>query len=618
MARTTSQIESLTLEALNGLLSSTEKELLQKAVSNLHSCTQSSCTSVIEIDPTTACVTLLASSDVKIGAQQSQLVPVSRQKGQFEIEESREFATGKLCFLTSKNTPPFFNNDRIQAYIAIPIKSTDQHTLGLILSTFSSSMTTKQNQNVVNQHHLYAQIIANNLRVKWLSVLSKDLNAKLSYETSHDKLTGLFNRISLSEKLEQLTEKNHFTLAYVDIEKFKYINDLYGNYIGDQVIKFVAETIQNTIEDKNLAFRIAGDEFAFITFSKNPITLCNRILKSFKSGYKDPAHNIKFNIKIGLAGNSHHRSTAEQLIHNASLALKDCKQSRYLNVQCYDTHLSKQYYRRALVIDSLRNELAKESMEDSEIYVVLQPIVGKPDKQWDYFEVLARWESSTLGPISPVEFIEAAEQSGLIVELGEHIIKLACKAKLKLQTELGRKIKLSINCSAHELNRSNQYLQSFLNALKPYNFAPEDFTIELTETVLLSQTEEIQRVLTKLRLIGFKIALDDFGTGYSSLNYIHRYPIDCIKIDATFIKNMHGSRSAERVVWLIIQLAKQLNVALVAEGVEDKVTLDKLYKMGCNRIQGYFFSQPKIAEEIIRLQKEKIGHLRNNIVHVQD
>jgi diguanylate cyclase (GGDEF)-like protein len=618
MARTTSQQESLTLEAINGLLRSTEKELLDKTVTYLHSCTQSSCTSVIEIDPNTAKVTLLASSNIKVGTQHSQLVPVSRHNGQFELKESHEFTTGDLCFLSSNVEASFLNKDRNQAYIAIPIKSADKHTLGLILSTFSSTMTIRQHQNVVNQHHLYAQIIANSLRVKWLSVLSEDLNAKLSYETSHDKLTGLFNRISLSEKLGQLTENHHFTLAYVDIEKFKYINDLYGNYIGDQVIKFVAETIQGTIENKQLAFRIAGDEFAFITFSKNPLMLCNQILKRFKGGYKDPTHNIKFNVKIGLAGNNHHRTTAEQLIHNASLALKDCKQSRYLNVQCYDTHLSKQYYRRALIIDSLRNELTKENMEDSEIYVVVQPIVGKPDKQWDYFEVLARWESPTLGSISPVEFIEAAEQSGLIVELGEHIIKLACQAKFKLQTGLGRKIKLSINCSAHELNRSNQYLQSFLNALKPYKFSPEDFTIELTETVLLSQTEEIQRVLTKLRLIGFKIALDDFGTGYSSLNYIHRYPIDCIKIDATFIKNIRGSRSAERVVWLIIQLAKQLNVSLVAEGVEEKPTLDKLYKMGCNRIQGYFFSKPKTPEEIINLQKEKRCYSIKSITQVPD
>lgn len=142
-----------------------------------------------------------------------------------------------------------------------------------------------------------------------------------------------------------------------------------------------------------------------------------------------------------------------------------------------------------------------------------------------------------------------------------------------------------------------------LATISQYGFSPDEFTIELTETVLLSRTKEVKIILDKLRLLGFTVALDDFGTGYSSLNYIHSYPIDCIKIDATFIRNMLSNETAESVVWLIIQLAKQLQVSLVAEGVEDQEALEKLYAMGCEQIQGYYFSRPELPEDIILMQE---------------
>lgn len=404
-----------------------------------------------------------------------------------------------------------------------------------------------------------------------------------------------------------------FTLAYIDIDNFKSINDLYGNYIGDQIIKFVANTIKLAIKDKHLAFRIAGDEFAFITLSGDPFEICHTIIKNLEKGYQDPAHNIKFSISIGLAKSAGPHVTPDQIILNASLALKDCKQSRHINVQCYDTHLSAQYYRRALIIDALRNELSKETISDGEIYVVAQPIVERNNKQWDYYEILARWQSKALGAIPPLEFIEAAEQSGLIVDFGERIVELACKAKVALENGLGHKVKLGLNCSAHELNNSERYLQHLLATIQRYNFTPEEFTIELTETVLLSQTDEVKNILTKLRLLGFTVALDDFGTGYSSLNYIHSYPIDCIKIDATFINNMLSNETAERVVWLIVQLAKQLGVKLIAEGVENQEALEKLYAMGCNFIQGYYFSKPETPEQLIshcyeRLEGQQVSN----------
>lgn len=161
---------------------------------------------------------------------------------------------------------------------------------------------------------------------------------------------------------------------------------------------------------------------------------------------------------------------------------------------------------------------------------------------------------------------------------------------------------MGLNCSAHELNDSKRYLSHLVETIDRFGFLPYEFTIELTETVLLSQTNEVRIILDKLRKLGFTVALDDFGTGYSSLNYIHSYPIDCIKIDATFIRNMLCNKTSESVVWLIIQLAKQLEVDLVAEGVENEEALQKLYDMGCMQIQGYYFSRPERPDTIVNFQ----------------
>lgn len=601
MVKTTSLQGSLSIEVVNDTLSLDGLDLLNKATLELNKYSNSFCTCIIELDQFTSRSTLLASSSGVKLQRSNYLTPLTHRTCTFVIKSNQDYI---LCDSDAQLSHPnerYILEHGIESYLAIPLKTKNGEVLGLLLSCFTHPIKQVDQQELVFAHQMFANIVTNNLKAKWLSARSETLVDQLSYEVSHDNLTGLFNRSYLSDKLEWLSEAQNtpFTLAYLDIDNFKSINDLYGNYIGDQIIKYVANTIKNTIKDDQLAFRIAGDEFAFITQAEDPFKVCYSIIKKLEEGYQDPAHKIKFTTSIGLAKNIGQRLSADQIILNASLALKDCKQSRHAQVQCYDTHLSAQYYRRALIIDALRTELNKESITDSEIYVVVQPIVDKESDQWDYYEVLARWQSIALGTVTPIEFIEAAEQSGLIIELGERIVELACKAKLALEQGLGHKVRISLNCSAHELNNSNRYLRHLLDSIKQYDFKPDEFTIELTETVLLSRTEEVKKILNKLRFLGFKIALDDFGTGYSSLNYIHSYPIDCIKIDATFIRNMYNNETAERVVWLIVQLAKQLEVGLVAEGVEDKEVLDKLYAMDCHQIQGYYFSRPETPNNII-------------------
>lgn len=517
----------------------------------------------------------------------------------------------QLFFLYPSNLKNNFPYDisivqnNIMAYVGIPLRASSGEVLGILSSKFQHQLIDAE--EVIRYHQILANVVVHGLRMKWLTERSDFLVNQLSYEVSHDNLTGLMNRSCLSDKLEALTCSVHdvFTLAYLDIDNFKQINDVHGNHIGDQIIKYVAKVVAQTVPESHLVFRIAGDEYAFITFSNEPLDICLNINKQLQSGFTDASRNIRLSASFGLARKTEQQIETDQLILNASLALKSAKQSSTNHTCCYDTQLSAQYYRRAMVIDTLRRALENPHDPDNNIYVAIQPIVKKRTKKWFHFEVLARWKNSSLGDISPMEFIAAAEESGQIVELGERIVELACQSKREMEDALGRKVMFSLNCSAHQLSVSNRYLEHLTTTIRQHGFLPKEFTIELTETVLLTKTDQVESILAKLRTLGFRVALDDFGTGYSSLNYIHSYPIDCIKIDATFIRNMVHNETSERVVWLIIQLAQQLDVELVAEGVEDVQVLEKLYSMGCEQIQGYYFSEPATTENMIAKMSQK-------------
>ncbi|WMN89899.1 EAL domain-containing protein [Vibrio parahaemolyticus] len=496
-----------------------------------------------------------------------------------------------------------FREIGIEAYLGLPLKTQNGDVLGILISTFTHLFSALEAQALLELHRFYANVIIHSLREKWVSERSDKLLNQLSYEVSHDNLTGLLNRSCLADTLETLTQQSSrpFNLAYLDIDNFKSINDINGNYIGDQIIKFTANAIQKSLSSPENAFRVAGDEFAFITYDEDPVAVCQQILDIIEAGYIDKSNHISFAVSIGIARASTHISKTDELILNASLALKDCKRHRETRIQHYDTQLSALYHRQTQLIEVIRQQLKTSITDNHELYVVVQPIVDINADRWDYFEILSRWESDILGNIAPSEFIEAAEQSGLIVELGERIIELACIAKQELESQLGYSVKLSINCSAYELLDSKRYINHLTSMIDKYQHCTCDFVIELTETVLLSLSGQEQMVLNSLRYLGFQVALDDFGTGYSSLNYIHNYPIDIIKIDATFVRNMLSNKTSEQVVLLIVQLSQLLNVNLIAEGVEDKNASDKLIEMGCNYIQGYFYAKPSRVSEMITL-----------------
>ncbi len=590
-------------DTISNILLLNSDEQLKQVTLDLHAIFGSFCTCIIKIDhPTQQAQTLSFAQDNEL--IDNICYPLRHTPCERVARNVQDYC------LYSEYTYREFPNDHylsannIECYLGVPLRGPTGDVLGILVSTFTEAL--EDTEVLVKYHKVLGNIAKQVLLQQWLGERSHQLVNRLSFEAAHDPLTTLSNRSCLADTLESLTQPNgqDFSLIYVDIDNFKAINDTYSSYIGDRVLIFMAEMLKSCVTNSALAFRIAGDEFAVITFAHDPFEICSQIIDKLEDGLREKKVNVKFTVSMGIAKAHSKRLSSDELMLNASIALKDCKQHSGVRMQCYDTHLSAMYHRKGQLIEALSEQVGVANCEESELYVALQPIVNLSEGRWNYFEVLARWTSEEYGIVSPVEFIHVAEESGIIVELGKRIIELACRSKQLMEKQLGYPIRLSLNCSVHELTNSPNYLQHLVDQIQQHGFTPEEFTIELTETVLLGHREQGQYVLNELRRLGFKVALDDFGTGYSSLNYIHSYPIDSIKIDASFIRNMLTNTTSERVVWLIIQLAEQLGVGVVAEGVEDTEALTTLNNMGCHLIQGYYFSKPLPPQEMLKLIQE--------------
>ncbi|RQW64906.1 putative bifunctional diguanylate cyclase/phosphodiesterase [Vibrio viridaestus] len=570
----------------------TDDDVYSRAVALIHELFSTSLTTVITLDHRGHCSHIRAISSVFPTNYYllDELQPIISRHFNSHRKQDHIIPQGISAQFPDSHV---LTNNQIEGYVGTTILTDKGEVLGVLISLTKDTIT--EPDDILDWHNFASQLIIKHAFCLRCQSKTEGLFQKLNYEVSHDNLTGMMNRSYLADTLERLVSVSQtnlqFTLVLLDIDNFKSINDIYGNYIGDQVLKSIAVAIKSIITDEKLSFRIAADEFAFITFNEEPIKVCETILNTISRGYSNSSLFIKLSARVGLATQLEQQLEADQLILNASLALKEGKNSSR-KISCFNTLLLDQYHRRTLVIEELKNELNKESKSDSELFVVFQPIVHRDRQDWDCFEVLTRWQNARLGTVSPAEFIASAEQSGLMIELGKHILHKACEAKALVEEKIGRPIHLSINCSAQELNQSQNYFETFTNMIREWGFSPCDFTIEITETALLTNNQMVNDILHQLRDAGFKIALDDFGTGYSSLNYVHSYPVDCIKIDASFVKNMLINPTSEKIVKLIIQLAEQLEFDLVAEGVEDNTALERLHAMGCQRIQGYFYSKP--------------------------
>jgi diguanylate cyclase (GGDEF)-like protein len=419
---------------------------------------------------------------------------------------------------------------------------------------------------------------------------------RIIHMARHDALTDLPNRSMLRERLEyelkRVKRGECLAVLCLDLDHFKSVNDTLGHPIGDELLKVVAERLRRATREPDTVARLGGDEFAVVmTSMKDPsdaAVLAKRIRESITKPYYLDGHQILTDISIGISLAPIDATEPDLLLKNADMALYGAKGDGRGAYRYFESEMdARMKARRELDMD-LRNALVR-----AEFDLHYQPLVNLTDNQITAFEALLRWNHPLRGLVSPSEFIPVAEETGLIIPIGEWVLRRACKETAGWPDD----IKVAVNLSPAQL-KSRNLPDVVLDALAAAGMPPNRLQLEITESVLMHNTFNTLATLEKLRAKGVQIALDDFGTGYSSLSYLRSFPFDKIKIDRSFIQDLSKGAEPLAIVHAVAGLAKSLNMVSTAEGVETKQQLETLKALGCVEMQGYLFSRPRPAAEI--------------------
>jgi len=424
---------------------------------------------------------------------------------------------------------------------------------------------------------------------------------RLAHLAYHDALTDLPNRALLHDRLDQAArvanrEGTTLALLLLDLNGFKEINDTLGHHAGDRVLQFVAARLRATLREVDTVARLGGDEFSILqTGREQPVAatdLAAQITECLAEPFEVDGQQVTVSMSIGIAVSPGDGTNPDQLIKNATLALHRAKSEGRGNHRFFEPDMDAYMQARSKLQLDLRKALAKGEFE-----LHYQPIVNLERDEISCLEALMRWHHPERGLVSPVEFIPLAEETGLIVPIGEWALREACAAAAKWPDE----IKVAINLSASQF-KSRNLVETVFSALAASRLPAPRLELEITESVLLQNNDATLATLHQLRALGVRIAMDDFGTGYSSLSYLRSFPFDKIKIDRCFVADLSGaSEDALAILRAVAGLGHSLGIATTAEGVETEEQLERVREEGCTEMQGYFFSPPRPIREIERL-----------------
>ncbi|MGG4555265.1 EAL domain-containing protein [Paenibacillus humicus] len=455
---------------------------------------------------------------------------------------------------------------------------------------------------------------------KALVVIGRDITERKTAEKEnyqlayYDQLTKLPNRFMFEKELKnQLVIANalqqKFVLIFLDIDRFKYINNSLGPTVGDQLLIQISDRLKQYVENDWFLAHLGGDEFAIIIPNINgmedSIRASQNIIDSFIEPFDVNEYELFMTTSIGLCGFPQDGEDAESLMKNADIALKLAKEKGKNCYQVFNSEMDIATFK----IFSLENSLNK-AMTRNEFEVYYQPKIEVGTNRIIGAEALIRWNHPEWDLVSPREFISLAEETGLIVPMGEWIMQTVCK-QLKEWQDAGMKIvPVSVNISAKRFMQKD-FVSKVKRILQENSIDPSFFEIEITETSLIENEEIAIEVINDLRNFGIKVSLDDFGTGYSALSYLKHFKVDSIKIDRSFVQEIGVNKQDELVVKGIIQLIQSLNINVIAEGVETEEQLYFLRKHKCNQVQGYLYSRPVKAEEFEKMLNK--GQLDVNV-----
>ena len=419
---------------------------------------------------------------------------------------------------------------------------------------------------------------------------------RIAHMARHDILTDLPNRALLRERLEHELKRvkrgECMAILCLDLDQFKSVNDALGHPIGDELLKLVGDRLRGCTREPDTVARLGGDEFAIImTQMQQPAdaaALSKRIRDSIVKPYQIDGHQIVTDISIGISVAPFDATESDPLLRNADMALYGAKADGRGTYRFFEPEMNtRMKARRELEMD-LRKALVSKEFE-----LHYQPLVNLQTNDVNAFEALLRWNHATRGMVSPADIIPIAEETGLIVPLGEWVLNTACTEAVNWPDH----IKVAVNLSPAQLNNRN-LLCMVKDALANSGMSASKLQLEITESVLLQNTFAALATLHDLRKLGVQIALDDFGTGYSSLSYLRSFPFDKIKIDRSFIQDLSNGVEPFAIVNAVAGLAKCLNMISTAEGVETQQQLETLQAIGCTEMQGYPFSRARPANEI--------------------
>ena len=423
----------------------------------------------------------------------------------------------------------------------------------------------------------------------------RQAEAQVRYLEEHDTLTGLSNRKSFGESLtDAMTrmhrDRTHIAVLCLDIDKFKEINETADHSGGDQVLRDIGARIRATLREGDLIARLGGDEFAIalvdITNLGDVMAFMNRLVEALRRPLQVAGEEMLVTTSVGIALAPADGDTAALVLRHAGIALARAKGDGGQRMCFFEQSMDKALQRRRMVEHELRLALGREEFE-----VVYQPQYDLATERQCGSEALIRWHHPVHGKIAPGHFISVAEDTGLIVPLGEWVLRRACSDAVKWPEPLF----VSVNLSPAQF-RDGDVAETVAQVLKETGLPPERLELEITESLLINDTEEVLGKLNRLRQLGVSIAMDDFGTGYSSLSYLARFPFSKIKIDRQFIRNMTRDPAMRAIVKTIIALGKSLDVTITAEGVETQEQAAILREFGCPQVQGFLYGYPGAAE----------------------
>ncbi len=428
--------------------------------------------------------------------------------------------------------------------------------------------------------------------------------ALLEWQATHDVLTGLSNRSLVTDRLQHallLSSRSGQwpAVLFIDLDRFKSVNDQLGHATGDRLLVEAARRIERSIRQVDTVARLGGDEFVILCEALERPDLAEqvaaRVLQALEEPFDFSGEEVFLSASIGIARAHRATASADELIREADLAMYRAKESGRNRIETYDPAMHAESRRRVNMERALR-----EALDNDELTVVYQPIFDTAFGALVAFEALVRWHHPEFGNVTPAEFIPLAEETGLIAAVGERVLDIACRDAASWRETARFAIGLHVNVSGRQLGASN-FVNYLARVLRHHHMEPASLTLELTESILLDNPERAATRLMALREVGVRVAIDDFGVGYSSLAYLRRFPLDVLKVDRQFVAGITNSPPGQQVLQAIVDLAAGLDYTVIAEGVEQPEELVLLRELGFQFAQGYLLAAPMPPAEALLL-----------------